>query len=276
MNFFDRIQSSVNSIRTHTNDFIPEVAIILGSGFAGWIDTIEIEHEVAYHNINGFPVTTVEGHRGRLLTASVSGVKVIIMQGRFHYYEGYQMQELAIPVRVFKDLGVQTLFLTNAAGGINVQFQPGQLMVIEDHINLTGNNPLIGPNLDHYGLRFPDAAKIYDPILQQIAQECAKEMDLNLQSGIYLFTSGPSFETPAEIRMMRTLGADVVGMSTVPEALVANHAGLRTFGLSLVANLASGLSSTTLTHEEVLSTMAKVSEKTNQFISLIVSRLGAQ
>ena len=273
MRLIERIEASVDSIRKYMGNFQPDVAVILGSGFAGWIDGLTIQSEIAYADILGFPTTSVIGHKGRLITASIGGVNTIIMQGRFHYYEGHSMQEISIPVRVFKNLGVKDLLLTNAAGGINLQFKPGHLMVIEDHINLAGSNPLIGENLEQYGVRFPDAANVYSRDLQVRAHALANSIDLKLQSGVYLFTPGPSFETPAEIRMMRTLGADAVGMSTVPEALVANHAGMRVFGLSLIANLASGMSQTTLTHEEVLATMSKVEKQANNFITLMVSNL---
>ena len=254
-------------------DWLPQVAVILGSGFAQWVSTIDVQSQIRYQDIQGFPKTTVQGHAGTLIAAEVLGTKVLVMNGRFHYYEGHEMSELSIPIRVFHQLGVRTLFLTNAAGGINKHFTPGDLMVITDHINLVSQNPLIGPNLEHYGVRFPDASNIYTPSLRQAAFEISEAMNLPMQKGTYLYTSGPSFETPAEIRMMRTLGADVVGMSTVPEALVANHAGMQVFGLSLVANLAAGMSEAELTHQEVMATMNKVASKANAFITAMIERM---
>ena len=253
--------------------WLPQVAVILGSGFANWVSTLDIQHQIRYQDIQGYPKTTVQGHAGTLIAAEVRGIRTLIMNGRFHFYEGHEMSELSIPIRVFHQLGARKLFLTNAAGGINEHFAPGDLMVITDHINLLSQNPLIGPNLDHYGVRFPDASKIYTPSLRQTAFEISRAMALPLQKGTYLYTSGPSFETPAEIRMMRTLGADVVGMSTVPEALVANHAGMQVFGLSLVANLAAGMSDTELTHQEVMATMDKVAVKANTFITAMIERM---
>ncbi|MDH3652278.1 MAG: purine-nucleoside phosphorylase [Saprospiraceae bacterium] len=271
----EKIASATSSIIEQTDGWKPQVAVVLGSGFADWVNTIEVIHHIPYEQIRGFPSTTVDGHKGTLVTGRVGQVSVIVMQGRFHYYEGHSMRDLSIPVRVFRDLGVETLFLTNAAGAINTEFVPGNLMLIQDHINLVGNNPLIGLNLERYGLRFPDAASIYTPALQDLASEIADEMNLDLKKGVYVFTTGPSFETPAEIRMMRTIGADVVGMSTVPEAIVANHAGMQVFGLSLVSNYGSGMSPVVLTHEEVMETMSKVSIEANQFINMIISRLGS-
>ncbi|NND34165.1 MAG: purine-nucleoside phosphorylase, partial [Saprospiraceae bacterium] len=206
-------------------------------------------------------------HQGRLVIANLKGHLVLIMQGRFHYYEGHTMAEIGIPVRVFQRLGVKTILLTNAAGGINEHFQPGDLMIIEDHINFVQNNPLIGPNLSSFGTRFPDATTIYDKGIGDYAESLAREVGLTAHRGIYIFVSGPCFETPAEIRMMAGLGADAVGMSTVPEAIVARHAGMQIAGISLIANLAAGRNAQSLTHEEVMQTMEGVALKMNAFLN---------
>jgi purine-nucleoside phosphorylase len=228
------------------------LAIVLGSGWGPVVDRLmEIEGEAAYSEIPGFPVSTVEGHAGRLVWGQMAGVPVYCMQGRFHYYEGYSMEEITFPMRIFAGLGIQGVFLTNAAGGIAAGFSPGSLMLLEDHINFMGDHPLRGPNLDDFGPRFPDMTEAYDERLRICFRESAEAVNVPLHDGVYLAVSGPSFETPAEVRLFGRLGADAVGMSTVPECLVARHSGLRVVGLSCITNLAAHDGGTPLSHEDV-------------------------
>lgn len=230
----------------------PRILLVLGSGWGTVVDTLmDVEGRLAYEDIPGFPVSTVEGHQGCLLWGRMAGVRIWVMQGRFHYYEGYSMEEVTFPVRVFARMGIRGLILTNAAGGIDPGFKPGQLMVIEDHINFMGDHPLRGPNPDELGPRFPDMTEAWDTRLRDCFLEAAGQLSLPLHIGVYLAVSGPSFETPAEIRAFATLGASAVGMSTVPECIVARHAGLRVAGLSCITNLAAHLGGSPLTHEEV-------------------------
>ncbi|NDV60873.1 purine-nucleoside phosphorylase [Puniceicoccales bacterium CK1056] len=230
----------------------PRILLILGSGWGPVVeDLMVIEKSIAYSDIPGFPVSTVEGHHGTLLLARMGDVPLYVMQGRFHYYEGYSMQEITFPIRVFAHLGVRGVFLTNAAGGIDPAFRPGQLMAIEDHINFMGDHPLRGPNDNASGPRFPDMTAAWDPRLRNILMETASAEGIPLHSGVYLAVSGPSFETPAEVRAFSGMGANAVGMSTVPECIVARHCGLRVTGLSCITNLAAHLGGAPLTHEEV-------------------------
>ncbi|MCB0670067.1 MAG: purine-nucleoside phosphorylase [Saprospiraceae bacterium] len=253
----------------------PRVGIVLGSGFSDWTNKLKTILDIPYKEIPGFPTTSVIGHRGHLILADVEGFPVLIMQGRFHYYEGHSMPELAIPIRVFKKLGVETLLLTNASGSINRNYQPGDIMILSDHINLVQDNPLIGPNVEAFGTRFPDAANIYTSELQQIGLLVAAKYGIRAHNGVYVFTSGPAFETPAEIRMMRTLGADAVGMSTVPEAMAACHANMKVLGISLIANLGSGMADHPLTHEDVMHTMNRVAPNLHQILDELVLKLSA-
>jgi inosine/guanosine/xanthosine phosphorylase family protein len=230
----------------------PRILLVLGSGWGPVVDDLmEIESSASYSDIPGFPVSTVEGHSGCLLRARMGEVPLYVMQGRFHYYEGYSMRDITFPVRVFAQLGVRGVFLTNAAGGIDPLYGPGQLMVIEDHINFMGDHPLRGPNEDAFGPRFPDMTAAWDGPLRDILIEQAAADGIPLHIGIYLAVSGPSFETPAEVRAFSRMGASAVGMSTVPECLVARHCGLRVTGLSCITNLAAHLGGDPLTHEEV-------------------------
>jgi len=229
-----------------------KLVMVLGSGWGPAVNALmEVEGEVAYEDLPGFPVSTVAGHFDRLLWGDFAGVPIYCMQGRFHYYEGYSMAEITFPVRVFAALGIECMFLTNAAGGLNPDFSVGDLMMIHDHMNFMGNNPLIGPNFDEFGPRFPDMTSAWDKELQSSLESCAKEADVLLQKGIYMAVSGPSFETPAEIRAFATLGADAVGMSTVPECIVAQHCGMRVTGISCITNLAAHIGGEKLSHEDV-------------------------
>lgn len=232
-------------------DFVPEAAIVLGSGLGDYAESIRVEYELPYGEIGGFPVSTVPGHAGKFIFGYVDRIPVVCMKGRVHYYEGYPISDVVLPARLMKLLGAKILFLTNAAGGVNTSFHAGDLMLIRDHLSVYAPNPLIGPNLDELGVRFPDMSAVYDGKLQQIIRETAKENGIFLQEGVYAQLTGPSFESPAEIRMLRTLGCDAVGMSTVVEAIAANHMGMKICGISCICNLAAGMTAAPLSHEEV-------------------------
>lgn len=229
-----------------------EIGIICGSGLGGLCDTVENPICVNYSDIPNFPVSTAPGHIGRFVFGTLAGKKIVCMQGRIHYYEGYSPESVIMPVRVMKLLGVENLIVTNAAGGINEKYNVGDIMLITDHINFTGINPLVGENDSRFGVRFPDMSYAYSPALREIAKNCAKKMNIELREGVYLGCSGPSYETPAEIRAFRTLGADTVGMSTVMEVIAANHCKMEVLGFSLVANKAAGMSKNRLTEQEVI------------------------
>lgn len=250
----------------------PTVGLILGSGLGELANEATEAIAIPYEEIPGFPVSTVEGHAGQLVYGTLGEKKVLAMQGRFHYYEGYSMKEVTFPVRVMKALGVDSLVVTNAAGGVNHDFNPGDLMIINDHINLTGDNPLLGSNDSTLGERFTDMSEAYDKQYQEIIRESAKTLDVTLQEGVYLGLTGPTYETPAEIRMIRTLGGDAVGMSTVPEVIVARHAGIRVAGISCITNLAAGMQET-LNHEEVVETTQRVKETFKSLVKDVVSKL---
>ena len=247
---YEKLEICRKSILQKTN-FKPEVAVILGSGLGEYASKIKIEQIIPYTEIEGFPVSTVVGHKGQFVFGYVKEVPVVIMQGRVHYYEGYPVTDVVLPVRLMGMLGAKKLILTNASGGINTGFHPGDLMLITDQIMSGIPNPLIGANVEELGTRFPDMSHVYDKDLQQIIRETAKENDIYLQEGIYTQLTGPSFESPAEIRMLRTLGCDAVGMSTVVEAIAANHMGMRICGISCISNLAAGMTDQPLNHEEV-------------------------
>ena len=232
-------------------DFVPKVAIVLGSGLGDYADGIKVECEVPYGDIKGFPVSTVPGHAGRFLFGYIDNVPVVCMKGRVHYYEGYPVNDVVLPARLMHLLGAKILFLTNAAGGINTSFHAGDLMLIRDHIAIFAPNPLIGPNIDELGTRFPDMSAVYDRALQEIIRNAARANGIFLQEGVYTQLTGPSFESPADIRALRALGTDAVGMSTVVEAIAAKHAGMRVCGVSCICNLAAGMTDAPLTHEEV-------------------------
>jgi purine-nucleoside phosphorylase len=246
----------------------PKVGLILGSGLGVLADHIEQPVSIDYRDIPFFPQSTVEGHAGELLIGTVQGTPVVLMKGRFHMYEGYGPEMTAFPVRVMKELGVTTLLVTNAAGGVNTSYEPGDLMLISDHLNLTGRNPLVGPNDNELGARFPDMSQAYSRRLREIARKVAVDKGVPLQEGVYAGLLGPTYETPAEIRMLRTLGADAVGMSTVSETIVARHAGIEVLGISCISNMASGILDQPLSHEEVMETTERVREK---FLSLVLS-----
>lgn len=231
--------------------FSPRVALVLGSGLGNYADSMNVMAEISYSEIRDFPVSTVPGHAGKFIFGYVGEVPVVCMKGRVHYYEGYPISDVVLPARLMKRMGAQILFLTNASGGINTSFGAGDFMLIQDHISCFAPNPLIGQNVDEFGVRFPDMSTVYDRELQDKIRKAARDNGIDLKEGVYAQLTGPSFESPAEIRMLRTLGADAVGMSTVVEAIAANHMGMRICGISCVSNLAAGLSANPLTHEEV-------------------------
>ena len=231
--------------------FSPRVALVLGSGLGNYAASMNVKAEISYSEIRDFPVSTVPGHAGKFIFGYVGEVPVVCMKGRVHYYEGYPISDVVLPARLMKRMGAQILFLTNASGGINTSFGAGDFMLIQDHISCFAPNPLIGQNVDEFGVRFPDMSTVYDRELQDKIRKAARDNGIDLKEGVYAQLTGPSFESPAEIRMLRTLGADAVGMSTVVEAIAANHMGMRICGISCVSNLAAGLSANPLTHEEV-------------------------
>jgi purine-nucleoside phosphorylase len=253
---------------------IPQIGLILGSGLGVIAELVQNPTVIAYNEIPHFPVSTVEGHAGELLLGTIHGKHVLLMKGRFHLYEGYGVDVVSFPVRVMKEIGVQTLIVTNAAGGIHTSYEVGDLMVIKDHINFTFRNPLIGPNFSELGVRFPDMSEAYSRRLRQTAHEVASEQGLKLPEGVYAGLLGPSYETPAEIRMLRTLGADAVGMSTVAEVIVARHAGIEVLGFSCISNMAAGILDQSLSHQEVMETTERVKPKFLKLILGIVAKLG--
>lgn len=250
-----------------------DIALVLGSGLGEMVAEINEPEIIPYEEIPNFPVSTVEGHVGQLLIGKLQGKNIIVMQGRFHYYEGYNMAQVTMPVRVMKLLGVKKLIVTNAAGGVNRNFNPGELMLIADHINLLGTNPLIGKNLDELGPRFPDMSQAYNLKLIELGENVAKNKGIILRKGIYAAMTGPSFETPAEIRYLEKIGADAVGMSTVPEVIVANHIGMDVLGISCITNMAAGILPQPLSHEEVIETTAKVKDKFVDLLKGIVEKI---
>lgn len=229
-----------------------DIGVILGSGLGDYAEALEDAVKLPYSEIPGFPRSTVAGHAGMWCCGTLYGKRVVMMQGRFHYYEGYGMKDVTLPVRVMQKIGVKTLIVTNAAGGVNLGYHPGELMVIGDIFSMTAQNPLIGPNLDAFGPRFPDMSCAFDKELRALAHECANEQGFALREGVYAQMTGPTYETPAEIRMLRTLGADAVGMSTVPEVIAANHCGMKILGVSLVTNMAAGVLDQPLSGQEVI------------------------
>lgn len=251
----------------------PRIGLILGSGLGVLAEEIENPIKISYEKIPGFPVSTVEGHAGQLVIGELKGVNVLAMQGRFHYYEGYSLDEVTLPVRVMKALGIETVVVTNAAGGINRTFTPGDLMLITDHINNAGANPLIGRNDSQLGVRFPDMSAAYTPSLQKLVRDVASDLSIELKEGVYVWESGPNYETPAEIRMLEKVGGDAVGMSTVPEVLVARHADLNVIGISCISNMAAGILDEPLSHEDVIETTEKAKEDFLKLVKGIVNRL---
>jgi purine-nucleoside phosphorylase len=250
----------------------PEVAVVLGSGLSGVLP-LEGERKLSFSEIPGFPVPTVVGHAGEVAVGRVDGREVLIQRGRVHYYEGHELAEVVIPVRAYALLGVKTLVITNASGGIAEGLSPGDLVLITDHINMLGGNPLRGPNLERLGPRFPDMTAAYDPELRERAKEVAARLGIELKEGVYLATPGPSYETPAEIRAFKVLGADLVGMSTVPEVIAARHAGMRVLGISCVTNYAAGIAKEPLSHEEVIETTRRKAAELGRLLFALIPEL---
>ncbi|MDU1413428.1 MAG: purine-nucleoside phosphorylase [Clostridium sp.] len=261
----NKVKESVEYIKGKI-DFKPEIGIILGSGLGDMADRVEDRVVIKYSEVPNMPVSTVHGHAGQFVCGTLEGKKVIMMQGRFHYYEGHPMRVLALPIHIMKFLGVESLIVTNACGGVNTDFVPGDLMIINDHINFTSSNPLIGSNDEEIGPRFPDMSTAYNREYIKLAKSVAASLDMNLKEGVYMMFTGPTYETPAEVRLARIVGADAVGMSTVPEVIVANHCGLKILGISCITNMAAGILDQPLNHEEVIETSKMVKEK---FVALV-------
>jgi purine-nucleoside phosphorylase len=272
---YERAEHATRVIRSRIS-VEPRIALVLGSGLGGFADDFEEAVDIPYEDIPGFVRSTAQGHAGRLVIGKINTVPVLAMQGRVHYYEGYSLGEVTFPVRTFGLLGVKTLVLTNAAGGINVQLTQGALMVISDHLNLMGVNPLVGPNDERFGPRFPDMSAVYSPELQEVVIDEAKAIGVEVRRGIYGALSGPSYETPAEIHLLRNLGADAVGMSTVPEAIVARHMGLEVLGISCITNMAAGIGDEPINHEEVMATGDRVRETFAELLRRIIGAINSR
>ncbi len=270
---YERLQKCYECFKSKIS-FVPDIALILGSGLGDYADTIKQEAVLEYKDIEGFPVSTVAGHKGRFVFGYVGDVKVVVMQGRVHYYEGYSMEDVVLPVRLMKLMGAKVLFLTNASGGVNFDYSAGDFMLISDQICMAPS-PLIGENLDELGPRFPDMSNIYDRDLRKTVRDTAASLGIKLQEGVYIQLTGPNYESPAEIRMVRTLGADAVGMSTACEAIAANHCGLKTVGISCVSNLACGMTDKPLSHAEVQETADKAAPLFRRLVTESIKNIAA-
>ncbi len=268
----ERITDCMAYIRKKT-DFVPRVALVLGSGLGDLAEQIDVVDTVEYSDIPQFPQSTVAGHKGRFVFGYIGENPVVIMQGRVHYYEGYSMEDVVLPIRLMHAMGAKKLFLTNAAGGLGDGFQCGDLMIITDHISTFVPNPLLGKNEDSFGVRFPDMSEIYNISLQNLIRETARELNINLKEGVYLQLTGPSYETPAEIKMCKLLGASAVGMSTAVEAIAANHLGMDICGISFISNLAAGMSETPLCHEEVKAAADEVAPKFQNLVKNVIAKM---
>lgn len=270
---YKRLTECYDSIKARI-PFAPKVALILGSGLGDFADSVEVEGILDYHDIEGFPVSTVAGHKGRFVFAHIGGVPVVMMQGRVHYYEGYSMEDVVLPTRLMKMMGAEILFLTNAAGGVNTSFAAGDFMLITDQISSLVPSPLIGPNVDELGLRFCDMSHVYDEDLQELIRGAAKRLDIDLKEGVYFQLTGPAFETPAEVRMVRILGGDAVGMSTACEAVAANHMGMKICGISCISNMGAGMTENPLSHEEVKETADRVAPQFKALVTEAITGMG--
>ena len=270
---YEKLVKCTESVKNRI-DFQPEIALVLGSGLGDYAKEMDVKESISYSEIEGFPVSTVPGHQGRFLFGFVKEVPVVAMQGRVHYYEGYPISDVVLPVRLMGLLGAKTVILTNAAGGVNFNFQPGDLMMITDHITTAVPSPLIGANIDELGPRFPDMSEVYNKELREIIRRAARNTGISLQQGVYVQLTGPAYETPAEIRMCRTWGADAVGMSTACEAMAARHMGLKVCGISCITNLASGMSNKPLDHKEVQETADKVAEEFKRLVTETIRLIG--
>ncbi len=267
------IRETAKFIDAKTNNYKAEIAIILGTGLGGLVNEIEIYYKISYNDIPNFPVSTVEGHAGNLIFGKLQNKKVVAMQGRFHYYEGYSMKEITFPVRVFKALGIELLFVSNASGGLNPDFKVGDLMLITDHINLFGTNPLIGKNIDELGPRFPDMSEAYNKELRQYAEEVAQANNIEYVKGVYAGLSGPTFETPAEYFYVRNVGADAVGMSTVPEVIVARHMNMKCLAFSIITDSGVPGEIVEISHEEVQQAAAGAEPKLTKILKGVIERI---
>jgi purine-nucleoside phosphorylase len=272
MSEFEKVQVAVKFLNQKSG-VRPRIAIVLGSGLGAFGEQVANRQVIPYAEIPHFPRSTVQGHSGNLVLGEIGKVPIAVMQGRVHYYEGYSMQEVTFPTKVLARFGIQRLILTNAAGAINKRFKPGRLMIIEDHLNLQSTNPLLGPNEDRFGLRFFDLSDAYDKEMRKVASAAARKLTMTIHRGVYAGLTGPSYETPAEIRMLRTLGADAVGMSTVPEVIVANHMSVKCLGISCITNMAAGVVPQKVNHEEVMQTGERVKDDFIRFLQAIVPRL---
>ena len=269
---YKKLMTCLESVKKKI-DFKPEVALILGSGLGDFADGIQIEQTIDYSEIEGFPVSTVKGHKGRFVFGYVENTPVVIMQGRVHYYEGYTMSDVVLPTRLMGMLGAKKILLTNAAGGCNPAYKPGDFMMITDHITTAVPSPLIGPNIEELGVRFPDMSEVYSKRIQEIIKTAAKDLDIDIKEGVYAQFTGPNYETPAEIRMARTWGADAVGMSTACEAMAARHMGVEIGGISCITNMAAGMSKEELNHKEVQETADRVAVQFKKLITEIITKL---
>src|SRR6266550_4340821 len=272
---YSRAEHAARTIQARTSEQ-PLIAVVLGSGLGGFAEEFEGSVRISYQQIPGLVTSTAQGHAGSLVIGKVEGVPVLAMQGRVHYYEGYSLEEVTFPIRTFKLLGIKTIILTNAAGGINVQLSQGALMVISDHMNLMGSNPLRGTNDERFGPRFPDMSAVYSPALQEIVIEEARAMEVEVRRGIYAALAGPNYETPAEIHMLRNFGADAVGMSTVPEAIVARHMDMEVLGISCITNMAAGIGDEPINHDEVMETGNRVRSTFTQLLRRVIGRLSSR
>lgn len=269
---FEKVQKTVDYIK-NIADTNPKLAIILGSGFGDLVNHVEISHEIPYEDIPHFPVSTVAGHAGKLVFGTLNGVEVLLMQGRFHFYEGYDMKQVTYPIYVMKQLGIEKLIVTNASGGINENFEPGDLMIINDFINFMGTNPLIGTNDERFGVRFPDMSEAYSLDLQAKAKAVADDLNIDYKEGVYMACTGPSYETAAEIRAFKMYGADTVGMSTVPETIIANYLGIKVLGISCVTNMATGIQKFKHSHARVVEVANRASQNMCKWVTAIAPKM---
>lgn len=270
-----RLKESIDFIKSKSA-LRPQIGITLGSGLAGFTDKMDIDVEIPYGEVPHFSPPSVEGHPGQLVLGKVRNIPIVVLRGRVHYYEGHSLDQVVFPTRVIAQLGIQKLILTNAAGGLDPEMKTGEFMVIEDHINLTGNNPLIGPNVAELGLRFPDMTEAYDPQMTELALATMTQLKIRHSRGVYCGVSGPTYETAAEVRYLQKIGGHAVGMSTVPENIAAKHMGLRVCGISCITNLATGLSKNPITHDEVKETTSRVESDFAKFLELFIERIGTQ
>lgn len=268
----EKIRESVEYVKGKVN-IVPEIGVILGSGLGELAEKIEDKVIIKYEDIPNMPKSTIQGHKGQYVFGKFNGKNVVMMQGRIHFYEGHAMEMLALPIHIMKFIGIEKLIVTNAAGGVNEGFKPGDLMIITDHLNLAFSNPLIGKNEEEIGVRFPDMSNAYDKDLVELAERIGNELDIKLQKGIYAMMTGPTYETPAEVRMVRILGGDAVGMSTVPDVVTAKHCGLKVLGISCITNMAAGILHQPLNHEEVIETSNMVKSSFMNLVGKIIEEM---